>query len=170
MLKDTNFKVFNIFPAPNRWFGTLFSSSLKTDSGFPFKFLSQQPLCEWNTDAIELCYSLLQNSQWPSPLSKAAIWVNVNLILCSISVITLWCQQSWRTRQSSDVQTDFALRHADNLHSESLQIFNKKTLLPSSLSYLYLEFWENCQRKLPEKDRMNKKVYIFLIFLVCTAG
>ena len=52
-----------------------------TDS--PFKS-QEEPLCEWNTDAAELCYSLLQNSQWPSPLSKAAIWVNVNLIPSSI--------------------------------------------------------------------------------------
>lgn len=159
MLKNT--KVFNIFLAPNRWFRTLFSSSLKTDSGFPFKFLSQQPLCEWNTDAIELCYSLLQNSQWPSPLSEAAIWVNVNLILCSISVITLWCQQSWRTRQSSDVQTDFALCHADNLHSESLQRFNKKTL---ALLFCHICIYnsgktgrENCQRTI----EWHQKKYIF---------
>lgn len=71
----------------------------------------------------------------PTALSvvKAAVWVNVNLILCSIFVIALWCQQSQRTRLSSDVQADVALRHPDRLHRKTLQ-----RLTGSPLAFFFL--------------------------------
>lgn len=133
----------------------LFSSTLKDSSWF-----SLQTTATWMWMKYWCHWTLLQPpATQPMALSvvKAAVWVNVNLILCSILVIALWCQQSRRTRLSSDVQADVALRHPDCLHRKSLQ-----RLTGSLLASFFLEIpaksAKKCQSPLLKKVITQRKM------------
>lgn len=134
----------------------LFSSRLKTDSSW----FSLQTTATWMWMKYWCHWTLLQPpATQPMALSvvKAAVWVNVNLILCSILVIALWCQQSRRTRLSSDVQADVALRHPDRLHRKSLQRLTGSLLASFSETFL-LNLPKKCQSPLLKKVITQRKM------------
>lgn len=134
----------------------LFRSRLKTDSSW----FSLQTTVTWMWMKYWCHWTLLQPpATQPMALSvvKAAVWVNVNLILCSILVIALWCQQSRRTRLSSDVQADVALRHPDRLHRKSSQRLTG-SLLASFFIDIPAKSAKKCQSPLLKKMITRRKM------------